>query len=80
MPVNSKSMGHGKNRLLKGNNDATFKDVAISSECSCLKLIVTGDDINVRVLPTSDPGEMGRVYIDGAPSAGNPKALKISGG
>ena len=80
MPVNPNSMGHGKSQVLKGNNDAIFNNVTITSECSCLKLIITGDDINVRVLPTSDPGEMGRVYIDGAPSAGNPKALKISGG
>jgi len=78
-------MGHSKAQILRGSNDVIFNDViasiaTMSTECSCVKLTVTGDDVNVRALPTSDPGEMGRVYIDGAPSAGNPKTLKISGG
>jgi hypothetical protein len=31
-------------------------------------------------LPTSDPGNLGQVFTNGAPSAGVPKALMVSGG
>ena len=31
-------------------------------------------------IPTSDPGIPGAIFSNGVPSAGNPKALMVSGG
>lgn len=36
--------------------------------------------VRITNLPTSDPGVAGQIFSDGAPSAGVPQALKISGG
>lgn len=37
-------------------------------------------NLKIVSLPTADPGIAGAIYSDGAPSAGVPKALMISGG
>jgi hypothetical protein len=36
--------------------------------------------VTVVGLPTADPTSAGQLYSDGVPSAGVPKALKVSGG
>lgn len=51
-----------------------------SLELNTAGVFLTGATINFAGLPTSDPGVAGQLYSDGAPSAGVPKALMVSGG
>ncbi len=43
-------------------------------------LQIDGSQVNFKNLPTSDPEILGRMYTDGTPSSGFPKAVMISGG
>lgn len=64
---------HGTVQLYEGSNNNSI-------ELNAGGLFVFGGLITFDSLPSVDPGNAGQLYTDGAPSAGVPKALMVSGG
>jgi hypothetical protein len=67
------------NLSITGSGVFDLRAIAITTATNTVT--VAGDHVLLpQSIPTADPGVAGEIYTDGAPSAGVPKALMVSGG